>query len=149
MTSSEKITVRIADITAEDIKKAKERQGQHTTPGAYMYYNATVTVQSEDWREQYSKDWTREDFYGCPEVKQWLKGAGADDEYLTNSERDWEGFEKYIAYVEGLEDDLPGEVNGEEIWEAFERSATYLDGLEDIADHIKKDFEPDEIVTIE
>lgn len=140
MTSSkEKITVRISNLAAEDIKKAIERQDQYTTPDAYMYYNATVTVWSEDETEpipgvidydkQYSKDWTKEEFYDCPEVKQWLKDGGMEG---------W------------TEEDLAGHVvGGEEVWEAFERSATYLEGLEDIADDIKRCFEPDAIVTIE
>lgn len=125
MTNRTEKTYRVADITAEDIKKVKDDQNTHTEPDAGKYYNATVFVKSTP----YSKDWSREDFDDCPEVKQWIKDGGMED---------WP------------EEDIAGDVvGGEEVWEAFERSATYLKGLEDIVDDIKKDFAPDAIVTIE
>ena len=124
MTSSTEKTIRISDITAEAISAAIDAQSAYTAPDTGTYFRATVYVQSEDESTPYSKDWSKEEFFDCPEIKKWLKDKGAEE---------W------------TEEDLAGY----DIAEIFTGSATYLQGLQEIVCDIKKDFAPDAIVTIE
>ncbi len=124
MTSSKEKTIRISDITAEAISAVIAAQSTYTEPDAGKYFRATVYVYGESKGDTYSKDWTKEEFFECPELKKWLKDKGAEE---------W------------TEEDLAGY----DIAEIFTGSATYLKGLKDIVDDIKKDFAPDAIVTIE
>lgn len=124
MTSCTEKAIRISDLTVEAISAAIDAQSTYTDPDAGKYFGVSVEVTSDDAEDRYGKEWTKEDFFECPEIKKWLKEEGAEE---------W------------TEEDLAGY----DIAGVFTGSATYLKGLKSIIDDIKKDFAPDAIVTLE
>jgi len=119
--------IRVGDIDAAYLRDIIDAQGTYAEPDAGQYFAASVLVrvEGEDASKSvpYRKDWTQDELYACPEVKNWLKERGMED---------WS------------EEDLAGY----DIGEIFSRSDAYLSGLEEIICDIKSDFASDDRVTI-